>query len=666
MRRPVYRLSTCSLVSLVALASGDASAASGGPDAFGYRFVDQDDGAVYNYVDITMTGTSVISGDDSTGPIALGAPFEFYGVQYMNMVAATNGFLTSDPGAAFDTNNDCPMPATPGTGRGFRLNSLHDDLVTSVYYQYFTEVEAAAIGFPGEASGVSIVQWSGTHFGGGGAVDVETVLFHDDFSILTMVAADDEQGTGGTIGLQDDTSTVGITFSCDTAMGVVPGVTAVLYTLATPPDSDCCTESPTDTAGCVDPPCWAAVCEQSPSCCITDWDAACAATAQTQCEVLCGVPPAININEIRVDQLGGNDDDEYFELVGPPGTPLTDVQYIILGDAPTGEIEEVIDLTGNAIPPSGYFVVAESTFTLGTADYTSSINFEDDQTVTHLLVGGFSGVVLQNLDMDADGVLDSTPWDTVFDTVSLIDPSSALLPYGPGSSCMEGPLCQEVDDGIDGPSQVYRCVDGDGTWQIGNVDPLAMPATDTPGVLNDCSLIPGCGNGVVDPGEDCDDLGESATCDDDCTDAMCGDGLLNPTAGEECDDGNPDDGDGCAADCTEETEPGTTGDTGDTGGSSSGTTGDTGLDDTAGSTGSGTTGGGTTGDSATSTGPGPSTVPLTSGSGSSSGGGTEGDTSTLPDYESCACRTGDEGRGAPWSVLALLGLGALGRRRRRR
>lgn len=53
-----------------------------------------------------------------------------------------------------------------------------------------------------------------------------------------------------------------------------------------------------------------------------------------------------------------------------------------------------------------------------------------------------------------------------------------------------------------------------------------------------------CGDGVVgEPAEECDDGGESATCDDDCTRAACGDGVVNARAGELCDerlaDGDP-------------------------------------------------------------------------------------------------------------------------------
>ncbi len=60
-----------------------------------------------------------------------------------------------------------------------------------------------------------------------------------------------------------------------------------------------------------------------------------------------------------------------------------------------------------------------------------------------------------------------------------------------------------------------------------------------------------CGDGVRNDlaGEDCDDAGESEACDDDCTEATCGDGLVNATAGEECDDGNTVSGDGCSSAC---------------------------------------------------------------------------------------------------------------------
>ncbi|MBI1813780.1 MAG: DUF4215 domain-containing protein [Deltaproteobacteria bacterium] len=59
-----------------------------------------------------------------------------------------------------------------------------------------------------------------------------------------------------------------------------------------------------------------------------------------------------------------------------------------------------------------------------------------------------------------------------------------------------------------------------------------------------------CGSGSVDPGEECDDgnLTDADGCDANCTVTRCGNGVV--TAGEECDDGNNDDHDGCKSNCT--------------------------------------------------------------------------------------------------------------------
>ncbi|MBT3292946.1 DUF4215 domain-containing protein [Candidatus Peregrinibacteria bacterium] len=61
-----------------------------------------------------------------------------------------------------------------------------------------------------------------------------------------------------------------------------------------------------------------------------------------------------------------------------------------------------------------------------------------------------------------------------------------------------------------------------------------------------------CGDSVVDTGETCDTGGNSVTCDNDCTTPACGDGVRNSPAGEECDDGNTTDGDGCTSLCEDE------------------------------------------------------------------------------------------------------------------
>ena len=71
------------------------------------------------------------------------------------------------------------------------------------------------------------------------------------------------------------------------------------------------------------------------------------------------------------------------------------------------------------------------------------------------------------------------------------------------------------------------------------------------GCSPDCRSAETCGNGITDPGEQCDaGFLATALCDLDCTVVLCGDGLVNVVAGEQCDDGNTIDGDGCRNTCT--------------------------------------------------------------------------------------------------------------------
>lgn len=96
---------------------------------------------------------------------------------------------------------------------------------------------------------------------------------------------------------------------------------------------------------------------------------------------------------------------------------------------------------------------------------------------------------------------------------------------------------------------------------------------------------PVCGNGAVQVGEECDDGntangdGCSSTCTNEGT-PFCGDGI--PQSGEQCDDGNTEDSDACKNDCTLPvggTTAGTTGGTAGTGAGTAGTAGGTSGDD---------------------------------------------------------------------------------------
>lgn len=146
---------------------------------------------------------------------------------------------------------------------------------------------------------------------------------------------------------------------------------------------------------------------------------------------------------------------------------------------------------------------------------------------------------------------------------------------------------------------------------------------------------PVCGDGILSVGEACDNGAANSdtqpdACRTDCSLAGCGDSVVD--SGEDCDDGNTIDGDGCPANCGNESG---TGSDSDSGGITSVTGGD----------------------------------PTEGGGGGSSGGSTMGPTSITgfdgeaPENSGCGCQQ-ERGGGVGLSALALALLGL--RRRRSR
>src|SRR5262249_48335918 len=132
-------------------------------------------------------------------------------------------------------------------------------------------------------------------------------------------------------------------------------------------------------------------------------------------------------------------------------------------------------------------------------------------------------------------------------------------------------------DFVDGPWGSMEAIDNEGYSPdivdptsgavVGHVDTpgsvLLMPTSGSPlvvyvpgtapnGTSGYVTLLPPpftCGHGVLEPGEQCDDGNaiDGDGCDSNCTPTGCGNGVV--TAGEICDDGNTTSGDGCSADC---------------------------------------------------------------------------------------------------------------------
>jgi cysteine-rich repeat protein len=109
-----------------------------------------------------------------------------------------------------------------------------------------------------------------------------------------------------------------------------------------------------------------------------------------------------------------------------------------------------------------------------------------------------------------------------------------------GGSCF-------ADPGLPGQTEPEECPAGDCEMGTGTSGGDGETGTDETG-----EPTPACGNGQVEPGEECDMgifNGAGGPCTILCTDPACGDGMVQPGK-EECDDANTNDGDGCRNDCS--------------------------------------------------------------------------------------------------------------------
>ena len=117
-----------------------------------------------------------------------------------------------------------------------------------------------------------------------------------------------------------------------------------------------------------------------------------------------------------------------------------------------------------------------------------------------------------------------------------------------GSETPEPAAGGDPGEGGRGSANAGGSDEGGGSPAAGANDPAGGRAGDA-GTPNPPEPSESCGNGVVDPGERCDD-GNDAN-DDDCTNTCqlprCGDGVRQ--ADEECDDGNSNEDDSCGSHC---------------------------------------------------------------------------------------------------------------------
>ena len=194
---------------------------SGGPDDFGYTYIDSDepDGPTFSFFDISATGTPVLLADDDELSVPIGFSFDFYGTTYTDVFIVSNGFLNFDGGVSGTFTNDCPF--APGSGAS--TNSIApywDDLDpgddgASAFFETFGSCPVGA------SISCMIVQWDEVDFfpgdgaPGGSAGTFQAILYADSSILFQYEGGPGLDGSSATVGISNDAAGNSLLYGCD-------------------------------------------------------------------------------------------------------------------------------------------------------------------------------------------------------------------------------------------------------------------------------------------------------------------------------------------------------------------------------------------------------------------------------------------------------------------
>ena len=188
---------------------GPAAKGSGGPDGYGYTWLDSDapGGPVYSWEDITGVGTAVSLADDAmAGPLPLGFAFPFYGASYTEAYIGSNGIVTFGTGSTARLNMALPTAAAPNNLAALWWDDLDPGEGGGIYYYADAANERFVVSFEGVPNYIS--------GGGTGSLTFQAIFYARGKIVLqyeAMAPGQDADGlTGATIGIEDAAGAVGL------------------------------------------------------------------------------------------------------------------------------------------------------------------------------------------------------------------------------------------------------------------------------------------------------------------------------------------------------------------------------------------------------------------------------------------------------------------------
>ncbi len=148
-----------------------------------------------------------------------------------------------------------------------------------------------------------------------------------------------------------------------------------------------------------------------------------------------------------------DDDTEFFELIGQPNLPLTNLWLLeIDGDGVfVGDVDAAISLDGLSLGANGLLLYRRNANMLPepspeTTVVTDPLFIPENRNLTFLLVEDFTGAVGSDLDTNNDGILEFTPWCNIADGLGIDEDDDPDIAPGLGFELINdngGPLGED-------------------------------------------------------------------------------------------------------------------------------------------------------------------------------------------------------------------------------
>jgi len=173
----------------------------GGPDTFGYRWIDSDEagGPTYSWVDITGIGTQITGLDDDTnlGPYSIGFNFPFYGATFNTFRFCTNGFISFTSTDNEWTNTSLPLSTSPL------------DLIAGMWDDLYFPGGGAAYYYTDNSDSLVISYVNVPHWNSGGPYTFQIILQANGI-ITYQYQTINSPDNSATVGIQNSTGADGL------------------------------------------------------------------------------------------------------------------------------------------------------------------------------------------------------------------------------------------------------------------------------------------------------------------------------------------------------------------------------------------------------------------------------------------------------------------------